>query len=230
MKKLQDIIKSWMALLDKKSVRERALILGTVLVVLLLVWDQVLVASLQKRKLSLNNQVQQTQQEIDDLNRETEGVLARFKEDPDQANRIQAENLRHEISAIETELQAQMDELISPQEMPRVLEDLLKRQKGVRLTRLENLPAVPLLKLSDDQDSKTGVNCPFPGEANIYRHSLCLELEGNYLSLLAYLRELERLPQRFLWKDLDIEVGDHPTAKVRLTVQTLSLQNCLIGV
>jgi len=224
MKKALEKIKLWMAKLDAKTVRERALMLGTALVVLILLWDNLLIVPLQKRTGSLNNQVQQTQVQIDSLNKEAEGVLARFKEDPDQANRSRVDALRSEIARIEEQLQAQMQELISPQEMPRVLEELLKRQKGVRLTRLENRAAVPLLELPEDETLEEA------GAGNIYRHSLVLELEGNYLSLLGYLQDLERLPQRFLWKDLEIEVGEHPAAKIRLTVQTLSLQNCLIGV
>jgi len=49
-----------------------------------------------------------------------------------------------------------------------------------------------------------------------------IRLEGSYGQLLAYLTQLEKLPQRLLWGQLSYRVIDYPRSEMTLTVYTLS--------
>src|SRR5690606_41799359 len=71
--------------------------------------------------------------------------------------------------------------LVSPTRMQKLLEDLLRRQSGLRLVDLQSFSAP--LSVPDAQDAQA--------PAVLYRHGLRLTLEGGYFDLLAYLRTVQ---------------------------------------
>ncbi len=48
-------------------------------------------------------------------------------------------------------------------------------------------------------------------------------VEGDYPSVVAYLRALESLPWRIHWQRLDLNVGSYPVNRVRIVIGALSL-------
>ena len=48
-------------------------------------------------------------------------------------------------------------------------------------------------------------------------------MSGTYLDLLAYLKDLEKLPSQMYWGKLDLNVAAHPQVTMKLSVYTLSL-------
>lgn len=216
---VSDKLQSLLSRIDGLSLRERVLVLMTVLVLLFLLWHSLLMGPLQVRRQSINTRIQEIEAQIAELDAEAEAVIARQEEDPDKENRQHLARLQQELARLDERLQAMTDGLISPQEMPRVLEELLTRESNLRLVKLENLTAVPLLAE------------PAPAVApNVFRHALRLEFEGGYLDTLRYLRNLEALSRRLFWQDLEIEVVHYPKSRVTITVHTLSLREGWIGV
>ena len=69
-----------------------------------------------------------------------------------------------------------------------------------------------------------------PGAPRLYRHTLRIEFEGDYLATLRYLQAIEGLSRRLFWVGFEFEVRRYPKARVVLTVETLSLQKGWIGV
>ena len=124
------------------------------------------------------------------------------------------------MAELDRRLKSQMGDLIDPANMARVLEAILTRHTDLRLRRLENLPTRPLLAGEDG-------NAP---EAGVYRHGLEMEFSGSYLSLLAYLKELDALPWNFYWDALELQVDEYPRAVITIRVHTLSLDEGWIGV
>ena len=57
-----------------------------------------------------------------------------------------------------------------------------------------------------------------------------IELEGSYLDLLAYLESIEQLPWRIFYSRLDLESLEHPTLRITLELNTLSLEQEWLGV
>jgi len=43
-------------------------------------------------------------------------------------------------------------------------------------------------------------------------------VEGDYASVVAYLRALEALPWRIHWRKLELTAGEYPTNRVRLVI------------
>lgn len=60
--------------------------------------------------------------------------------------------------------------------------------------------------------------------APLYRHGVEITVEGSYGDLMAWLFSLENLPgPRLLWGGVKLNVDQHPTVRLSLTVYTLSL-------
>jgi MSHA biogenesis protein MshJ len=58
---------------------------------------------------------------------------------------------------------------------------------------------------------------------NIHKHGIEIRMAGNYLDLLAYVADLESLPQKLLWGNMALTVTAYPRSELTLTVYTLSL-------
>lgn len=112
--------------------------------------------------------------------------------------------------------------LVSPTRMQKLLEDLLRRQSGLRLVDLQSFSAP--LTLPDAQDAQT--------PAVLYRHGLRLTLEGGYFDLLAYLRAVDDSGWQLHWNSLDYRVGKGGPgrARIRLELHTLSRHAGWLGV
>ncbi len=141
-------------------------------------------------------------------------------EDPNADLERQRHQLEAHMAELDRRLKSQMGDLIDPARMARVLEAILTRHTDLRLRRLENLPTRPLLA---DEKGKTPA-------AGVYRHGLEMEFSGSYLSLLAYLKELDGLPWNFYWDALELKVDEYPRAVITIRVHTLSLDEGWIGV
>lgn len=214
--------------LESRSPRERTLLLVTVLTVLAALCYGLLAGPLLTARHDLRRQIAAAREKLDALAIESREIITRHETDPDLKNRRHLEQLQQEIAQFDLRLATMTLGLIAPREMAGVLEELLAREAGLRLVKLENLDAVALLDPSLRPSPPAGARAE--GLPNVYEHGLRMEFEGSYLGAMAYLRRLEGLPCRFFWDRLEIEVLEHPKSRIVITVHTLSLQKGWIGV
>jgi len=208
------------AAFDARNRRERIVLalLAAVVVTLLwaeLAWDGQRQAArrLQQERATLETRLTAADTRIAQLEKAA-------RTDPNADLERQRRQLEAHMAELDRRLKSQMGDLIDPANMARVLEAILTRHTDLRLRRLENLPTRPLLA---GEDGKAP-------EAGVYRHGLEMEFSGSYLSLLAYLKELDALPWNFYWDALELEVEDYPRAVITIRVHTLSLDEGWIGV
>ena len=173
----------------------------------------------------LNNQVAQDNAAIVRLNSELNMLSQRALDDPNKRLRRQIEGSRSEVQRLQARLQEAAEELISPQDMARLLEQMLVQQEQLTMLRLQTLEVVPLLNRQGGESDVVG-----KVQAGLHRHGFSLEFSGGYLATLDYLEALERLPWRFFWDSVDYEVVEYPQSIVRLKLYTLSLSEDWIGV
>ncbi|OEU62117.1 MAG: hypothetical protein BA870_03080 [Desulfuromonadales bacterium C00003094] len=211
--------------IDARAPRERLLLALSLLAVLTMLWYLLLIEPLAMRKQALEAQVGPMIATVAALDQQAVAIVAGAAQDPDAENRQQKVLLEEEVSRLDERLATLTGELISPQQMVTMLEEMLKRRRQLSLTRLENLPSEPLLEPTTG-DSQTETM----QQRNLYRHPLRIELSGSYLEVLAYLQSLEQLPRKVYWQDLALSVGEYPLAKITVTVYTLSLKEGWIGV
>ena len=206
---------------ESRPLRERILLLVGLLVVLFFVWDTAVMNPLDLRKKRDRKQSNELRVELTELTARQTQALVRKDFDPDRENRQELARLQSAVAAVQQQLKVNVVNLVSPQEMPELLKELLTRQQRLQLLSLENLPAEALQidpSVADD-----------PLSPVLYRHRLRLEFIGDYLAILAYLNKLEALPREMVWEELEIETQDYPQARVRLQVYTLSFERGWIG-
>jgi MSHA biogenesis protein MshJ len=55
-------------------------------------------------------------------------------------------------------------------------------------------------------------------------------VEGGYLDVLNYLQKVEALPWRFYWQVLELKAAEYPLNRVRIRLNTLSMDKEWLGV
>ena len=135
-------------------------------------------------------------------------VQAAAQRDPDLVLRGQLAHLRQRLVQVDEKMSLETIDLIAPERMPMVLQNLLAHSPGVTLSLVRSLDSRPLL--GENQ------------KINLFQHGIHIELKGNYFALVDYLQKVEALPERFYWRRLDYQVGSYPMATVTLELYTLS--------
>ena len=215
--------------LDTLSRRERISAYIITCVLVLIAWDFALYQPLSSDVNKLEQDIAQLDKQLVDTDRLILTIQQNMQADPDDASRTllaeyTAENLR-----LDQALEKNAVLIISPQDMAKLLEQILKSQSRLKFISLQNIAAVPQ---SLDADTTALVNtlANAPSQGIIFRHSVVLKMEGSYHDTLAYLHKLEQLPWHFSWKSIDIETREYPTLQITLEVYTFSLKRGLIGV
>ena len=205
-----------LAKVDALSLRERALVMATAVVVIVALWQMVLMDPIAQR-------AERSQAELGGLKDSITSAHAAVQEQILQiagesgVERKRIASLQRRIDEINVELGNYAAELVDPAEMAHVLESVLREQSQLTLIQIRN--TTPELLTSDDELNPT----------TFYRHGLEIEVEGSYAACLAYLAEIEALPWRLYWQVLEIDVIEYPQNRIRLEVSTLSLDEEWIG-
>jgi MSHA biogenesis protein MshJ len=216
---------------DRLSLRERLFVFAAGLFIVGGLWEAVLAAPLSAREGIANDKVGLLQERLLALDDALTTTAAGISEGvPNQLEQLRA--LRERVAAGDEELRVFTTDVVDPVQMRLVLEELLRRQDGLTLVSAVNLPAVALV---EDEETEQGEPAQTDGSRTsdaprLYRHSLVLTLNGNYLDCLRYLEAVERLPWHLYWTRLDFSVDEYPNNDVVLELTTLSLDEEWIGV
>lgn len=206
------------ARIDELSLRERAMLFLSLVAVLFMASQSLLVGPVAKEQKELVDRISATQKQVTELDQLTEALVASRTADPDAENRRTAEELRAGLAGLDSQIKGAVAGLIEPRQMTQMLEDVLKRNPGLVLRKARSLPARPLVAAEEG------------GGGTVYEHGLRLELEGSYIDALNYLRALEKLPRAVYWDGVEVLMVKYPTARITITVHTLSLSEGWIGV
>lgn len=215
------------------SLRERVMLLLLLLAVLGGIWSNLLwyPATLQQKRLAEGND--QIREQIQLLDVRLKGLVVQATDDPNRGIRQELERIRDQVARMEGEIKGTTDSLLAPDEMARLLERMLLRQKGIEMVRLNTLRSEPMVTTQKAAAEKEGVATEAISEAaskSIYRHGFMLEFEGEFGPILDYLKTLEGLPDSFFWDGVELGVRDYPRIRVKLRLHTLSLSEGWIGV
>jgi len=226
---------------DRLSLRERLFLFAAVLTVLAGAWEALLAAPLAARQTSAGEKIAALHDRLDKLNQSIATAAEGIGEGmPGQLDRLRA--LRARVAEGDEAVRVYTSDLVDPREMRLVLEELIRKQSGLRLLGATNLEPRPLFEDSErarDADKaapaadKAALAADNAGGSNapkLYRHALVLRVEGSYLDCLEYLRAVERLPWHLYWARFELKAGDYPTNTYLIEVRTLSLDKEWIGV
>ncbi len=222
--------------------REKILLMITLPLLVLIVVQLLLVRPLEIEKKNFAAKIQAVNVEMTKLNEQldaTQKLLA-------VSSKIK---LGKQLKSLETQIQQQKvllkqltDNLIAPQDMAVMVENLLKKRGKLKLIFLKNLEPRGLPDQTDTEDnqemisagnnaSSLAVNQTNVGEQSVlvYRHPLELKLRGKYFQVMDYLKALENSGYKFYWEQLDYKVDKYPMAEVTIQLSTLGTESHWMG-
>lgn len=208
--------------IDALTLRERLFVFAAALLVTGGAWEAFLAAPLEAREQLASRQVESTRERIEQLNASIQ-LAAQGMSDgmPNYRDRLRA--LRERVADAEETVRIFTTDLVAPDQMRFVLEDLIRRQRGLKLVSVANLEVRPMI---EENESDTAAS----SSAKLYRHGVVLVLEGSYLDGLRYLEAVERLPWQLYWTRLEVETENYPRSRIVIELNTLSLEEEWIGV
>ncbi|MCR4301271.1 MAG: hypothetical protein NUV51_06645 [Sulfuricaulis sp.] len=205
--------------IDAMSLRERALIFITLLAALYFLTVNVLFGPVNVEKDKLQLLVNQKRVETQALESQVQ-ALASTGVDPEAAKRQKLAALRENLKTVDSELVRVTTGLVSPKEMARLMEQMLLKNRGLEVLKVESLPAAPLV------ENAAGVGGKGP---LVYKHGMNIEVKGGYLDVMRYLKSLEDLPWKVFWGKVTLKTEKYPNSRVSVLIYTLSTHEAWIG-
>ncbi len=223
--------------IDNLSIRERAIIFFGILFVLYSLWNIFLMQPLDNKQKIVRADLQQMQASQLATYTQIQKTLEDNRKDPNIELERKLNALKAELKQLNSEVQASTAHLVSPRQMAKILEEVLYKTKGLRLTALKSLGATSLTG-GGQAKKAAGSSAATPKDEgpagqeiiNVYKHGIRIEFEGDYMSTLDYLKELEALDFRFFWDSIEYQVEVYPLSRAAIQVFTLSLQRNWIDV
>ncbi|MBY0268721.1 MAG: MSHA biogenesis protein MshJ [Burkholderiales bacterium] len=212
----------WAGLFNARSLRERVLITAGLVAVVVALLDTLLLSPLEVQQKRLSAQLSEARTAI----KAGEILIGAnsAQADPDEVRRRYRDELRKQIAEMDGRLQGLQKQLVPPDQVAKLLESVLKKERGLALVSLRKLPVQRYQTSGAPAQSAAGSGAPAGvADRSIYQHSFELSVEGSYAELHGYLARLEALPWQLFWGKVTLDAGDHPKLRLTLTLHTLSL-------
>ena len=119
-----------------------------------------------------------------------------------------------DVKDLENLLGSKVNGLVSPSDMPALMEKVLKGSGRLKLLTMQSQPPIQLASTEDKR---------------YYIHPVLLTLTGAYFDIVHYLTALEALPVKYYWQSVDYRVLRYPLAEVKINVYTLGESPVFIG-
>lgn len=216
MDRFRALFKNYTDRINGLALRERGIIFIAILVVLYGTAANLLFPPLNIEQTRLKKQLTDKRTQIQTFDAQIQAALAKSAVDPDAPNRAKRAQLEARLRTIEASLATVTARLVSPKEMAPMVEQILLKNSRLEIVRVESLAPEPLQQLVTAAGGGSGLTA--------YRHGMRIELRGNYLDILTYLRDLEALPWKVFWGQLSLKVEQYPASYVTLRIYTLSTQ------
>ena len=200
--------------LDAMSLRERVLIFLAAAVVIVAIADSALFDPISRRQKVNSQRIHQQEDEIHTMQGQVQAYAQARTGDDANAKRQRLEKRRLELAALDRELAAKRSELVPPERMAKMLHEIVKRNPDIELVSLRSLPATGLAQ------SLTAILGS--GGLALYRHGIEITVSGSYLKMLAYVGQLERLPAKIMWGNMELQAAAYPAVTLKITLYTLS--------
>jgi MSHA biogenesis protein MshJ len=230
---MKNLWRKYAAKMEAASLRERVLVFAGAAVVLIALLNATLIEPELVKQRRLSGEVALRQGEIKKMQEQLQKLALARQADPDQLNRRQIETLRRQITEVEAKLNEEQRKFAPPDRIGALLEEMLSRNRRLQLVDMRTLPVAALGQggaLEKPAPQAPAAEKPAAGKppasgpgGPIYRHGVEITVRGTYLELLAYLRDLEKLPNQMYWGKLELAVAAHPQVTLKLSVYTLSL-------
>jgi len=196
--------------IDDMTLRQRAMLFATISLVLVVLVHATLIEPVLARQKGLIDAVNRDQSQLTAVRAQIESMLKEQDAGRRDPERTALAALEARVAEAEKALAVRKQAFVAPTRLPALLKELLGPGQPVRMEALRVVPGTQV---------KTA--------AELYQHGVELTLRGSYFDLAQYLAALEKLPVRFLWGRLEMQVDQYPEVRLSLQLRTLSPQRSL---
>jgi MSHA biogenesis protein MshJ len=217
------------ARMDALSLRERGMVFGATIAVLAFAGNTFVLAPQDAKQAALRTQIEQQQAAIAAIDGEITARVEGSRIDPDAQSRTRLNTMQQEMGQLGSELLALEHGLVPPERMGPLVEGILRANGRLKLVSMRTLPAEPLAAPGATTALAAPVAPATPAAAAggdvplLYRHGVEVTVRGNYLDMVDYMSTLDAMPTRMFWGRAQLDVETYPTARLTLTLHTLSL-------
>jgi MSHA biogenesis protein MshJ len=235
------------ARVDALSLRERALMFAAVAGVMVFLVHAVALGPLFKAQDALRAQVDQQRNNMMGLDGEITAKVRAYENDPDAPTRARLASVKEETARMHNALLAMEHGLVPAERMGPLVESILRANGRLKLVSMRTLPVEPVTgeqpgnapeaRAQAQPAQPVGVApvqiqpAAQPGAAPalpkaselLYRHGVEVTVRGSYLDMVDYMSALEAMPTRLFWGRAQLDVEQYPSARLTLTLYTLSL-------
>jgi MSHA biogenesis protein MshJ len=220
--------KSWIARIDEMSLRERAMLFGSVALVVVVTAHVTLIDRLLGNQKRLIERVTRDQSQLKSVREQLQTIQKENQPQGRHPDELAIAELERKIKETEKTVAARQRAFVAPEELPVLLRQMLGRSSQIRLESLRLLPGTPL-PTPGTAGSTPGRPEGSQDGSEVFRHGVEVTLRGSYFDLLQYLAELEGLPAPLLWGRVELQVEQYPEVRLTLVVRTLSTRRSLLA-
>lgn len=214
---MRDVLQRLRRAVDTRSLRERCVFFVAALLALALIGKIFLFDPQFARQQKLHDQIRADTAKTAVAHAEITRQMQSRVGAADAVKQAMLASLQGQSQGLRSELSDINRMLVKPDDMAALLGDILMRHNRLRLVSFTTLPATNLLAGLTSAASMPAI----PGD--IYKHSVELVVQGNYLDMLTYMVALEAIPSRLFWAKAVMHVDAYPEATLTLSLFTLSL-------
>ena len=207
---------------NAQSTRERALIAFSLIAVILFLWWSYHAAPTMARVDNRQSENQRISGEIQNTRIVINGIRQRIATGVHQEKETRLARLIEDLAAVEQKLRVTTIELVDPEKMFQLMNELVYRDSRLKLISLHRREVRSAIPPSDPENPAA--------DAGIYRHVLELQFAGSYLDILRYMQSMEALDWKLLWDEIEIVSEEYPKAVVRVVMSTLSTRKEWVGI
>jgi MSHA biogenesis protein MshJ len=234
MKTIGFTLKRYVDRIDKMSVRERSLVLAALIGVVAFVAYQFALAPQLAAQSGLREQIAALSGQNEKLRGQVAELRESYNRDLTEESKARLAQLEQRLAQLDPALTGVTRALVTPQEMARLMEEILRRNRSLEVLKLASLPAAPLLAPPAPAEATPGAPAPEAAARGatadgLYKHGMVIEVRGRYPDLVNYLGALEELPWKLFWGEVTLQAEAYPQSRLRLVVYTLSQQQKWIG-
>jgi MSHA biogenesis protein MshJ len=204
---------------DALSVRERALVVITMLVTVGYLWGAFYATQELKKSKDLEQQNMALEKEIQMLDSTSGQIALRIKEGVNKPRQQQLDLLQSELDRVKDLLQQKTLELIEPDDMFQLMQQMIFTESKLKLTALKRKLVRPAFEPDPENEQP----------AEIYRHVMQVSFQGSYQNILKYIKSLEALEWKLIWDKITLELDEYPNINVEIEISTLSDSQHWVG-
>jgi len=219
--------KKWAAKIDELSLRERGLVFVVAAALLVIVLHALALQPLLREQRGFLERIRLDQGQLKSINDELVKSAQSATQDPQAPKYERIRKLEARLAAAEKRVAQRRDaEQLSPEQLTRLLQDVLGGNRNLRVLALRVLPGASLAPPAPATNAPPGA--PKSPAGAFYRHGVEIEMTGTYLELLKYLETVEALPWRLAWTNVELKTTTYPQVLLRASLYAVSPSPALL--